>query len=114
MTILGLCRHKLAIDTRCGITVIDTPYGPGHASRPKSAHYPITASGPVARFGRGRRGPIQIDIPGPSGVAAFCARWGPVNETRRAGKLDPDPPHNTGTEADYQWGHSQPRPSSIG
>ena len=49
MTILGLCRHKLAIDTRCGITVLVTPYGPGHASRPKSAHYPITASGPVAR-----------------------------------------------------------------
>ncbi len=50
MTILGPCRHRYSLDTRCGLTVLATPYGPGHASPPKAAHYPVISTstpGPI-------------------------------------------------------------------
>ena len=47
MTILGPCRHRYSHDVRCGITVVATPYGPGHTSAPKVSHYPVvTATAP--------------------------------------------------------------------
>lgn len=41
MTDLGLCRHRFTAKDRCDIPLRVTPFGPGHISRPRAAHYPL-------------------------------------------------------------------------
>lgn len=83
MILLGVCRHRYTHDDRCGLTVVQTRFGPGHVAAPKWAHYPVLST-PAAAVGAPANAPAAARVGGsPTDLIGI-----PVSARSRVGRSE--------------------------